>query len=356
MADKSKAEKAKFIKGMLALGKTKAQAEAIWDMSHSSGGGTGQLVGNDLLVSKEPYYDTDIYMDRTQVDVVSQFNKLSQQYSDAQFKAAHGDTVAAINAQSLQLRMNALKKEMNAKELSGYTTQKYQDAILAPLSWDKETMAKFVNSGIMRGIDGFSPGMGMPEIMSKWQDQVNSAAMLSQKGKKFSPWDVMATYGQTGKFGTITKDGWEFDVATGERLKYVGPKSKKSVSKHVDLSSPEQAQALITSTLQELLGRNPTASELAKFKATVSGYEEANPEVSHSTLTISDSEIEAARKENRDIDWSSANTKTTTTGGVSDAVRQQLVSGGVTDTKEYAKVQGGTTLFNALMSMISGGG
>lgn len=352
---KDKAQKEKFIKGMIALGKTRAQAESIWEMSQSGSGG-GAASGNDAIAQQSPYYNTNIYMDRTQLDVVSEFNKLSQQLTDLQFKAQHGNTAAAIEAQSVQIKMRLLKKEMGAKKLSGYANQKYQDAILAPLQWDQATLKKFVNSGIMRGIDGFQPGMGMPEIMSKWQDMVASSAMLSQKGKKFSPWDVMATYGQSGKFGTITKDGWVFDVGTGERLKYVGPRTKKSVAKHVDLSSPEQAQALIKSTLQDLLGRNPTAQELSKFKSSVSGYEQAHPEVSSTTMTLPESEIQAAMKENRDVDWSAASSDTTTTGGVTDAARAQLVEGGITGTKEYGKVQGGTTLFNALMSMINGGG
>lgn len=229
----------------------------------------------------------------------------------------------------------------------------YDQARLMPLEWDNATTRAFVNKGIMNKIPGFDVNMGMPEIQAAWENMVKSSVLFNMKAggaedKRWTPWDVMNSYSnQKGKFGTVQKGDWVFDVATGERIKYVGPKSRTTTSKQVDLSSPEDAKVLVTQTLRELLGRAPTAKELGQFKASINGYERQHPEVTTTTQELSP---DLASGEVNVTSQSS-----TTSGGVTDAARAALVQSPTVDTKEYGKYQAATTYWDAMMQMISGG-
>ena len=236
----------------------------------------------------------------------------------------------------------------------------YSDAILAPTRWwTPDQLKQFVNKGILNKVPGFEVGMGMPQIQSAWQNLVQSSILfnqnLKQGEKAWTPDDVMDSWSNTkGKYGTQRQGDWVFDVATGERIQYVGPKSKTSKSTSVNLSSPEEMQALVTQTLQQALGRAPTAKELAKFKSTISGYESAHPETTTTTTTLSDEDIARAQASGGDV-WSQAGQQSSTTsGGTSDAARVALVQDPTMNTPEYAKYQGGTTYFNALLSLVGG--
>ena len=231
-----------------------------------------------------------------------------------------------------------------------YSTN-YAQAKLAPRDWSDSQLKEFVNTGILNKMPGFDTGMGLPEVMDAWDSLVQRTYQLNQglvEGqKKWTPADVMATYSnKKGSFGTQRQGDWIFDVATGERIKYVGPTSKTTTSKNIDLSSPEEAQALVTQVLREAIGRAPTAKELAQFKSTISGFEKANPEVTKTTQQLSPNLATG------DVDVTSQSS--VTSGGVSDAARAALVQNPIEDTKEYGKYQSGTTYFNALLAMVGG--
>lgn len=232
---------------------------------------------------------------------------------------------------------------------AGENTSSYAEVKLAPTTWDSKTLAAFVNEGIMRKAHGFDVGMGMPEILSAWDDLVQAAYGINQsKGPgaegKWTPMDVLRSYANSAnKFGTIRKGDWEYDVATGEKVRYVGPRTKTQTSRQVDLSSAEDVQALTTQILTQALGRAPTAKEVATYKATINGAEKANPTLSTQTQTLNDmGEV--------------TNTSTTNTGGMSAAAKGALVEKGAKQGPEYGKYQSATTYYNALMQMITGGG
>lgn len=236
----------------------------------------------------------------------------------------------------------------------------YSDAILAPTRWwTQDQLKQFVNKGILNKVPGFEVGMGMPQIQSAWQNLVQSSILFNQNlkpgEKAWTPDDVMDSWSSSkGKYGTQQQGDWIFDVATGERIKYVGPRTKTSKATQVNLSSPEEVQALVTQTLQQALGRAPTAKELANFKSTISGYEQAHPQVATTTTTLSDEDIARAQASGGDV-WSQASQQSTqTSGGASDAARAQLVQGEAQGTPEYGKYQAGTTYFNALLSLVGG--
>jgi hypothetical protein len=242
----------------------------------------------------------------------------------------------------------------------GQGYQSYDQAIMAPLDWSDSQVSQFVNTGIINKVPGFDVGMGMPQIQAAWQQMVDSSVAFNQytkMGEKpWSPWDVLNSWQDNkGKFGTQKQGDWEYDVATGERIRYLGKKSKTSTDKKVDLTSAADVKAIATQALREMLGRAPTAKEMAQFKASINAEERANPTISTTTATLSDDEINAAIAGNRDVDWSTATTDTQTSGGVSDAARAALISDPTMQTKEYGKYQSATTYWDSMMQMLAGG-
>lgn len=228
----------------------------------------------------------------------------------------------------------------------------YGQAKSLPLVWaqtDPNTLRRFVNTGILRKVRGFNPNMGMPEILDAWENmleqswRMNNATGAGDKNS-WTPFDVMETYSNAGNFGTVkSADGnWMVDAGTGERVKYVGPKSKTTKESRINLSSPEEVRALTTSMLSELLGRAPTAEEMAKYKASINDYERANPQTATTTVTLNDMGEQVS-------------SNTVTSGGASQAALQEIVSGGAKKGPEYGKYQGGARYFNLLERLVGGG-
>lgn len=224
---------------------------------------------------------------------------------------------------------------------------KYSDAQNLPGFWynnDQNFYKQFVAKAIMYKVPGANSDMGLPEAGAIWDNLLQQSIQLGKStGRDWTPWQVLETYNhKPGSLGTHKEGDWIIDNATGEKVKYVGPRSKTTTQTRVDLTDPETAQALITQSLTQLLGRAPSDGELAQFKGTISGYEKAHPTVATTT-------------ENINSMGETTSSNTTTSGGVTDAARQQLLQSGVEKGPEYAKYQGGTTYFNALLQLIGGG-
>ena len=228
----------------------------------------------------------------------------------------------------------------------------YEEARGLPLVWarnDPNKLKEFVNKGILNKVPGFSPDMGIMEIASAWDDMVKASIEFTKSsGSNWSPYDVMDTYRKSsGQFGTKREGDWIIDLATDERVKYVGPKSKTLTSKQVNLSSADDVKALTMQMLRELLGRNPSPEEITRFKTSINAMEQAAPEVTTTTVELAP---DLATGEVEEVGRQSV-----TTGGVSQAAMQAAIEEEATTTPEYAKYQGGTTYFNALLQMIGGG-
>lgn len=227
---------------------------------------------------------------------------------------------------------------------TGADATSYEQATLLPTTWSENQKRDFISKGILYKIPGFGANMGMPELMDAWGNLVDRAQALSKSGTDWSPYDVMNSYANDSKnFGTVkSADGdWLLDAGTGERIKYIGPRSKTTTEKRIDLSSAEDVQALTTQMLTELLGRAPTAKELGQYKSTISGFERENPSLATTTQTIN---------ERGEV----VGTSTKTTGGVSDAARQTLIAEQAKQGPEFGKYQSATTYFNAMMQMLGG--
>lgn len=225
-------------------------------------------------------------------------------------------------------------------------TTSYQSAQNLPAQWYNNNPGiykDFINKAILYKLPGASPDMGLPEAGETWDKLLQTAINLSKTtGRQWSPWDVLESYNhKPGSLGTSRQGDWLIDNATGERVKYVGPKTKTTTGRAVDLSSPEEVQALAQQALTQMIGRAPTDKELAQFKASLNAFERENPEITTTTETYNDmGEVVAT-----DVQRS---------GGASEAALSGLIQEDVKDTKEYGKYQGGTTFFNALLQMVGG--
>ena len=219
----------------------------------------------------------------------------------------------------------------------------YDEANLLPLnSWSQKELKDFVNKGILYKMPDFNADMGMPEIVQAWGNLLEKSQILSQGGTDWSPNDVMESYNKKPhSFGTVREGDWLYDAATHEKIKYVGPRSKTTTEKRVDLSSPEDVKALTTDMLTRLLGRAPTPDELAKYRGAMGSYEQAHPSMATTTTQLNDQ-------------GEATGSSTTTSGGVSDAARQQLITDQAKKGPEYGKFQSATTYFNAMMQMMGG--
>lgn len=228
-------------------------------------------------------------------------------------------------------------------DFTGSEEMNYSEAKLIPLEWDAAKKRDFISKGILYKIRGFNADMGMPELMDAWDDMVKSAQAFSTDKQKWTPWDVMNSYQKDEKSGTIkSKDGdWLLDAATNEKIKYIGPRTKTTTDKRINLSSAEDVRAITTQMLTELLGRAPTPDELAKYRTSINGYESDNPEITKTTSHYDDQKEVVSQE-------------STTAGGTTDAARQSLIQDSAVKTQEYGKFQSGTTYFNALMQMLGG--
>jgi len=227
-------------------------------------------------------------------------------------------------------------------------TLTYDQARLLPGDWyqnDPDQLKKLVNTGILNKVPGFQAGMGIGDIISAWDELVKTSFQLNQRTgseKRWTPWDVLNTYSNPkGTYGEVKQGDWMVDAATGEKVKYVGPKSKTTTSRDVNLSSAEDVKALTTQVLTQALGRAPTSKEVAQYKSTINAQEAANPTITTSTQNINDRGEVASQN-------------STTSGGFDAAAQAQVVQDQASQSPEFAKYQSGTTYWNAMMQMLTG--
>jgi hypothetical protein len=234
-----------------------------------------------------------------------------------------------------------------ARPVQGNKFVPYAQARLQPLDWSADQVAKFVNQGVMNKIPGFDVNMGMPEVISAWDDLVKSAYEMNQKDPNNPKWtaqDVMNTYANPkGKFGTVVRGNWEYDIATGEKIRYVGPLSKTTTSTQINELTREDALALTKNSMATMLGRMPSNDEVLQYMNILNGYEKAHPQTTTTTQQIDPNTGEAA------------NSSSVTTGGTTAAGKQALVEEQMRQSKEYGAYQAATTGMSWLAQAISKG-
>lgn len=254
------------------------------------------------------------------------------------------------NLAKYSLDKQSIVAKLNAEGYKGANSLTYAEARTLPSqAWDEKQLREFVNKGIAYKIKGFQPGMGMPEIQGAWDSLVQQAITLSSGkatgGKTWTPWDVLESYNKKGTLGTTTIDGWIYDLASGERIGYKGPLTRTKTQKDLNLSSAGDVQVIATQALRDALGREPTAKELAQFKATINNQESANPAVTTTTTQLKPN-LETGELEE-------VSSSSQTTGGLSDAAKVAAVAAEVKDTPEHEKYAS-SNYFSDLLALMGG--
>ena len=187
--------------------------------------------------------------------------------------------------------------------------------------WDAKTKNQFLSQLSLAGYD--TGQLKDAQLASLWAGYVDVSSKYQLAGQRASPWDVL------GK-----------DIAQRE-TEVAKPRTVTQTQKSYNLSTAEDAQALFQGAAQTLLGRDPTKSEIARFKSTLNKYEQANPTMTTTTSDYLGSELQ--------------NQSSTTKGGVSAASQQLMAQEEAKKNPEYGAYQAATSGMNWLMEMINGG-
>lgn len=198
-----------------------------------------------------------------------------------------------------------------------------QAAVNLPYEWDDdevlENMRRFREAGI--NVTNFD------ELVSSWGALVDRAARTfaaSGGQRKVTPWDMLElTKREANAAGTLV------NYESGERTQ---------VATSVTDISEGAAWQTLRSTLQALLGRDPSDQEVRDFTYRMNTLAAKNPTISETITRYEGGEITGQN--------------TTTTGGFDASDMAQSAYEQAQDDPEYAKVQAGTTYYNTFLNAI----
>lgn len=215
------------------------------------------------------------------------------------------------------------------------------DATNAYYSWTQKQRDDFRAKALVGGLLKF--GDGDVEASTLWGKLVQQAGNYGSQNIPMSPMDILAGYvKQNSSGGQWVKQGnFEVNVLTQER-RYVGPQFKTTTATNVDLSDPATAKALATQVFQQLLGRDPNPGDLTAYASALNQAEIQNPNQQTTTTQYDMTTGEAT------------NSSSVTTGGLTEAGRQQLAEDQIKKKPEYATNQAATTYMNAFEQAVYG--
>lgn len=164
-------------------------------------------------------------------------------------------------------------------------------------------------------------------MFSVWKAAVAKSAAFYAVGKKVTPWDVIGIQENLSGVG-------------GPNGPRVGkPKTVRRVDKNIQNLSPADADAYTKQVFQDMVGRDPTDGELAKYRSMLIGLSAKNPQV---TTTTS----------NYDAEGVLTGSVSNTTGGFTSGMAQSAVQGGVDSTAEYGTYLAAVKYYNALQGAL----
>lgn len=189
--------------------------------------------------------------------------------------------------------------------------------------WDAKTKDKFLSQLSLAGYN--TATMKDQDIQKAWAQYVVQAAAYNFYGHKaMSPWEALG------------KDIAQNDAASKK------PRTVTQTAKSYNLSTAEDAHALFKASAQQLLGRDPTKAEIARFKTTLNKFESANPSTTTTTSTYGGT-------------GELTNQTSVTTGGVSQGAQSLIAEEEAKKNPEYGAYQAATTGMNWLMELVGGG-
>jgi len=191
-------------------------------------------------------------------------------------------------------------------------------------SWDDKYRAQFRNKLAL--IDKNWATATDEQLQQKWDSLVDQSSAYLQAGNSLSPWDI------------LNRDV----TAVGQSLAAAKPTTQTLTSTAANYTGALDSEALFTQAAQSLLGRKPTADEVAQFQGLLRSNEAANPVTTVTTRTTSAS--------GQTINESSAQT-----GGLSADARALLAQKQAEGSADYAEHQAATTLMGWLAGATAGG-
>lgn len=173
--------------------------------------------------------------------------------------------------------------------------------------WVAETM----RMGLATNVD---------QAASIWLDAIKTSNAVLLTGKKMSPWDLL-------------------DIKSGTAQGTIGvPKTTTDKNTTVQHASAADIDAATRSVFQEQLGRDPTKTELARYRGIAFREEARNPVTTTVTTTVD-------AQGNRTSDSSSV-------GGLSAAGLTDALTQDASNDPEHGALQAATYYFNALHDAI----
>lgn len=188
-------------------------------------------------------------------------------------------------------------------------------------SWDNSQKDKFVTQLALAGYD--VENMRDAQLAQLWGGYVQQAGQYYSNGKKLTPWDMLA------------KD-------RRQREAYMNtPRSETTTSTSTDLSTFEDARAIMYEVARSLLGRAPTKTESKQIQSVLNSYEKANPTVTTTTTNYMGDTVTGQ--------------ESNTSGGVRAETRQMLAMDEAKKDPEYGAYQAATNGMNWLQELIRTG-
>lgn len=168
------------------------------------------------------------------------------------------------------------------------------------------------------------------DLEKAWENLVGLASdwYLANPDSILTPEDMIDLYGGPNGRG----------LAGGAKSK---PSVRTVVDKQVDLSSADDARAMLERMLYEHLGRRPTGREADDFQAALNEAQRKNP----ATVTTTT---------NYDAEGYKTGSSATRSGGFDAGAFAESYAREGDNEKEYAQYQAATTYFDALMAAIKG--
>lgn len=217
---------------------------------------------------------------------------------------------------------DALRGEMRFTAGTNYydKTAKLSEVAGQYYEWGNKTKNKFLTQLNLAGYD--TSQMRDAQVAALWADYAAQASSYYKRGQKFTPWDILA-------------------MDRAQREEYMNtPRTVTQTSKSYDLSTKGDAHAIFMQAAQQLLGRDPTKSEISSFQKALNKYEQANPTVTTTTSNYLGDTLQSQTS--------------TTKGGVKEGARQVMAMEEAKSDPEFGAYQAATTYFDAMMEMIGG--
>ena len=199
-------------------------------------------------------------------------------------------------------------------------------AMNMPYQWDQEEVNDTISKMRAAGLDVKT----FDDMLNVWGSMVDRAAKtysLSSGEKKVTPWDVLDMYKREAVAGGGLLPG-QLDPN----------RTEKHVSRSVAELTEGEAWSTLRSTLQQMLGRDPSDEELREYTYRMNSLAAKNPAI---TKTIT-------KYENGQPVSSNSHTR----GGFTGADAAQAAYEDAQSDPDYAEYQSATTYFNAAMSAL----